>query len=328
MSRKRILVTGAAGFIGAELMRSLDQQGHEVIGIDNLSPYYSPSMKECHIQTLGINSKIQIFDICDLAKLKDFFELNHPQIVIHLAAQGGVRASRTSPAPYLETNQDGFFKILKVSEDFGVEKFLYASSSSVYGNQSTGPFREDMALSAPKSLYALSKLSNEIIAREYPQKNTKRIGLRFFTVYGPWGRPDMAVFRMLASSILRLPFQLTAKPDVLRDFTYINDLVETVFSLIEHKELPDNDIFNVAGGHPSSLQSLISYLDHQGLNLEIVKLPTDPLDVNLTFGSVEKLKQFELSVPSTKLVEGLDGTLDWMQAMPPELIREWYEYSK
>jgi UDP-glucuronate 4-epimerase len=328
MEQRRILVTGAAGFIGAEVTKALGNLDFDVQGIDSYSGYYSRDMKESHVQNLGIKSKIQNIDICNLSLLENFFEKNRPEIVVHLAAQGGVRASRVSPSPYIDSNQNGFLNVLGLSERFGVEKFLYASSSSVYGDQLSGPFKEDMQLNAPKSLYALSKLSNEIIAREYPQTDMKRIGLRFFTVYGPWGRPDMAVFRIIASSLLNIPFQLTAQPTVLRDFTFVQDLVEAVVGFVIHNHLPPNEIFNVAGGNPDSLQNLISYLDKKGMGLDIVQNPSDPFDVNLTYGSIEKLERFGIKVPSTKLYSGLDSTLDWMTGIPLKLLREWYEYSR
>jgi UDP-glucuronate 4-epimerase len=328
MSQMKILVTGAAGFIGAELTKALIDHGFEVLGVDNYSEYYSRSMKELHVKALGIDSRVQCLDICDLDELKKFFERYRPELVLHLAAQGGVRASRSSPSPYLDSNQKGFFNVLQMSEEFEVQKLLYASSSSVYGNQTSGPFKEDMQLTAPKSLYALSKLSNEIIAREFPQHDMKRIGLRFFTVYGPWGRPDMAVFRILASSLLGLQFELTAQLSVLRDFTFVQDLIATVLSFVNHTNLPMNDVFNIAGGQPDSLQNLFSYLDIKGMKLDFIEHPSDPLDVNLTYGSTEKLRRFDLKVPSTKLYTGLDATLDWMEKIPPAKLREWYEHSK
>jgi UDP-glucuronate 4-epimerase len=328
MRDKRILVTGAAGFIGAELVKDLLNQDFEVLGVDSFSSYYSPKMKMSHLDSLNIGRSVISADVADHQQMKKLFSSFRPEVVLHLAAQGGVRASRHTPEPYLDSNQSGFLNILRLCEAYEVQKLLYASSSSVYGNQQMGPFKEDMLISAPQSLYALSKLSNEIIAGGLPVKNTRRIGMRFFTVYGPWGRPDMAVFRLLASARLGLTFKLTAETSVLRDFTFVGDLVQTVSDLIGIDVVDNHEIFNVAGGHPFPLQDVISFLDQKNTAIQIEKCDIDPLDVKLTFGSIEKLTRYGVSVPSTRLQEGLQATWEWLDKISRDDLREWYEFAK
>lgn len=319
-------MTGAAGFIGAELVKDLLNQDFEVLGVDNFSPYYSPNMKSSHLESLNIGQSVISADVNNHLEMTKMFISFRPEIVLHLAAQGGVRASRHTPEPYLDSNQSGFLNILRLCEAYEVQKLLYASSSSVYGNQEIGPFKEDMPLAAPQSLYALSKLSNEIIAGGLPVHNTKRVGMRFFTVYGPWGRPDMAVFRLLVSAKLGLVFKLTAETSVLRDFTFVGDLVRTISDLIKIESVNSHEIFNIAGGHPFPLQDVISFLDKKELPIEIEKMGVDPLDVKLTYGSTQKLSNYNVSVPDTTLQTGLQATWDWLETIPKESLREWYEF--
>jgi UDP-glucuronate 4-epimerase len=323
----KVLVTGAAGFIGGHVSNHLANLGHEVIGFDNFSPYYSPLMKRAHLSNIS-RLQMEEIDISNQELVSQRFQEISPDFVIHLAAQGGVRASRTSPLPYLAANQIGFLNVLQASENAGVRKFIYASSSSVYGEGLIAPFKEDALLPAPKSLYALSKLSNENIARNLPSKNTQRIGLRFFTVYGPWGRPDMAVFRLLASSLLGKDFVLTADLEVKRDFTYVSDVAMTISSLIESERPLQCEIFNVAGSHPYSLSQLFTLLESYKLLPTIVKSNADLMDVTLTHGSIAKLNEFNLSVPDTTLDEGILETWKWIQSVNPNDLRDWFEYSK
>jgi UDP-glucuronate 4-epimerase len=325
----KVLITGAAGFVGGNLAALLKSKNIDVKGVDSFSGYYSREMKNIRIAGLGISDLITNFDITSHAKLEELLNAYKPNTVIHLAAQGGVRASRIDPSPYIASNQQGFLNVLELSERHGVQKFIYASSSSVYGDQAIAPFREDAMLSAPKSLYALSKLSNEIVASHFPGKGMQRIGLRLFTVYGPWGRPDMAIFRLLASYKLGEKFQLTANLSVLRDFTFVDDASQTIFDLMTSKSFNDkNEILNIAGGKPYSLQDLLDALKAQGIEPVIEKREHDPLDVNLTHGSTKKLAGVGLSVPNTSLADGLRKTIKWMESQSSENIRTWYEYSK
>ncbi len=320
----KILVTGAAGFIGGEVLSSLSKSGFEVLGIDNFSPYYNVGMKQKKLQDLGLTELVQDVDITSREQLLSVFKTFNPTHVVHLAAQGGVRASKADPLPYLQTNQLGFLNMLEISEGVGVKKFIYASSSSVYGDNTIAPFRESSLLSAPKSLYALSKLSNEIIASYLPQSETQRIGLRFFTVYGPWGRPDMAIFRLLANSLLKKPFYLTADLNVKRDFTFVADVSRIIQELIGHeRKFSEPLILNVAAGKPYSLLELFNLLDSVGIPVEKIDTAPDPLDVKMTNGCTEKLELYGLTVPKTSLQTGITQTYEWMLRQDLEELRTW-----
>lgn len=324
-SSKRVLITGAAGFIGGELLSDFHKAGYEVLGIDNFSPYYSPQMKEAHLQSNSVKHLVKSVDITDRKKLTAIFSDFQPHVVLHMAAQGGVRSSRTDPTPYLTTNQLGFFNLLEISENSNVTKFIYASSSSVYGDLESGPFEESRALGAPKSLYAASKYSNELIAKYLPSPSgMNRIGLRFFTVYGPWGRPDMAVFRLLSSSILGREFKLTASMDTMRDFTFVSDVSRFVVSLCKTTEdgLP-SDIFNVACGNPYSMRELFETLDKLGIQLDVKLDVVDELDVKLTHGSTLKIQRSGLHVPNTSLKVGIEQTLSWFSGLDKRDIESW-----
>lgn len=321
----RILITGSAGFIGSNLFQFLSKGTNTLLGIDNYSKYYSPHMKRSRSNALGVQN-LDI-DISNYAALKPAIVEFMPTHVIHLAAQGGVRASKSDPLPYIQANQQGFLNLLTISEDIGVEKFIYASSSSVYGDGLKPPFKEDDILPTPKSLYALSKLSNELVAKHLPKKSTQRIGLRFFTVYGPWGRPDMAVFRLLASTRLEQAFELTAAGDVVRDFTFVDD-VSRVISQIMVKGSIDTEpaIYNVAASKPWSLNDLFEITSQLGISPRIITSGADSLDVQITHGSVEKLKSDNIQVPDTSLQSGIEQTWKWIKDQDLGDLRSWFEY--
>lgn len=325
----RVLVTGASGFIGGNLMNTLIDKGVDVIGIDNYSTYYAPSMKYAHVKAAGLTNYIHEVDICDQVNLDKILKDFQPTDVIHLAAQGGVRASKTDPVPYLQTNQTGFLNVLNAAERVGAKKFLFASSSSVYGDGTEAPYKESELLSAPKSLYALSKFSNELISKHLPIKQTQRIGFRFFTVYGPWGRPDMAVFRLLASSLLNERFKLTASTSVMRDFTYVDDVSRVITHAISSdSHFVESELFNIAGGSPFTLDQLFQIMSELNISIEIDEAPIDPLDVKMTHGSVLKLEKNDLPVPSTPLRIGIAQTWDWMKKIDKKELRAWFEYSQ
>ena len=320
----KILVTGAAGFIGGNLLSSLQEKGISSLGIDSFTNYYSPDMKEKRINQLKISEIIKRVDISNEDELRGAFNEFKPTHVVHLAAQGGVRASKIDPKPYLSSNQVGFLNTLSMSEEMGVEKFIYASSSSVYGDGVKAPFKESDQISAPKSLYALSKLSNELIAKYLPIRNTERIGLRLFTVYGPWGRPDMAVYRLLASSLLNRDFKLTAAQDLKRDFTFVDDVSKVILEISSSnsKEVSSN-VFNVAGGKPYSMSELLIILENLGLNIKVNQKSQDELDLNLTHASTEKIKKFGFTVPETSLKSGVEQTWRWINSQSKNDISKW-----
>lgn len=324
----RILITGSAGFIGSNVLKKFKDLGLPVWGIDNYSNYYAHSMKTQREFEMGLKGVTIDADISDRAQLVRVFEKVMPTVVINLAAQGGVRASRINPAPYLLSNQVGFLNLIEISNMFEVSKFIYASSSSVYGDSKLAPFKESSELPAPKSLYALSKISNEIVARDYSSPRMKKIGLRFFTVYGPWGRPDMAIFRILASVRLQKEFVLTASPDVMRDFTFVNDVSDVIEYLTRNDATQgEHQVINVAGGNPYSLAQLFTILEGMGLKLNIRMGDADSLDVKLTHASVDKLKSLSIPVPSTSLAQGVERTFDWLRNIDDAKLSEWFDYN-
>lgn len=282
-------------------------------------------MKRSRSNALGVQN-LDI-DISNYVTLKSALVEFMPTHVIHLAAQGGVRASKTDPEPYIQANQQGFLNLLTISEDIGVEKFIYASSSSVYGDGLKPPFKEDDILPTPKSLYALSKLSNELVAKHLPKKSTQRIGLRFFTVYGPWGRPDMAVFRLLASTRLEQAFELTAAGDIMRDFTFVDDVTRVITQILSNLSIDaEPAIYNVAASKPWSLNDLFEITSQLGINPRIIISGADSLDVQITHGSVEKLKSDNIQVPNTSLQSGIEQTWKWIKDQELSDLRSWFEY--
>ena len=328
-SNPRIIVTGSAGFIGSNLMSALIASKIEVLGIDNFSPYYSVKMKHMRQLQFGIEKHTNKIDINNKSDLLDIFQRFKPNIVINLAAQGGVRASKKNPRPYLESNQIGFLNLLEASSLHGVKKFIFASSSSVYGNHQKPPFQENYELPSPKSLYALSKISNELIAKNFVDSEMAITGLRFFTVYGPWGRPDMAIFRLIASSILNQPFELSASLDVMRDFTFVDDVSKVILSLIHRSDSPQRyEVFNVAGGRPYTLNNLLQILKTRNYELSLNEVGRDEADVNVTHGSTEKLAHNKLPIPDTTLEIGIDKTINWIEKIEKKYIAEWFNFSR
>jgi UDP-glucuronate 4-epimerase len=263
---------------------------------------------------------VKISDISDFAEMESIYKAFNPDIVINLAAQGGVRASQLDPMPYIIGNQLGFFNLLQLNNKYNVKLFLYASSSSVYGDGLIPPFSEDSKLPAPKSLYAASKLSNELMAEYFPSDSGPRIGLRFFTVYGPWGRPDMAVSRLVSSGLAGKKFVLTANSTLKRDFTFIDDLNSSIIGIINNKNLDavNNQILNIACESPRSMGELINIGVELGLNLDVLQGKLNNTDVNMTHGSTKKLKSLGISTPDTSLETGLTKTIEWMKTLSDE----------
>jgi UDP-glucuronate 4-epimerase len=325
----RILVTGAAGFIGGNLLSTLKNANLEYKGVDSFSTYYSPDMKLAHIASLNLENDVIGMDINARTELQNLFRGFQPSHVVHLAAQGGVRASRNDPWPYLSTNQIGFQNIVELCEEYSVKKLLYASSSSVYGQGLNPPFKESDNLPMPRSLYALSKLSNEIVAGNFPTKSTQRIGMRFFSVYGPWGRPDMAVFRILASNLLKKDFKLTANKELIRDFTYVQDVSNTIVALLNSEiSKAKHEILNIAGSKPETLATLFKITEELGYPAKIVQDTSDPMDVSITHASVSKLEKWNIAAPQTPLKIGIGNTIDWIKTLEPEVLSAWYESIK
>lgn len=327
----RILVTGAAGFIGANLSARLSRSGCHVLGIDNFSDYYSPELKRLRVKEFlepeGV--KIEEIDLTDLKPTKSVIERYKPDTVIHLAAQPGVRTPLAKSDAYIQNNLVSFSNVIQSSVEVEVANFLYASSSSVYGNSLDIPYSEDNKSIVPISIYGATKLANEILTPAYiAGSNTKARGMRFFTVYGPWGRPDMAYFRVIDGALNGNKFTKFGSGEVKRDFTYIDDITSMIESLAtELTTRPSgfSDIVNIGGGKPHSLNDLIEVISQQiDGKIDVSEVGHNPTDTNFTSADVGKLVSLTGSKPEINLEEGVLRTIAW--ARKPEIsqnLQRW-----
>lgn len=322
----RILVTGAAGFIGFHLARRLLSEGYLVYGIDNLNDYYDVRLKEARLEILNQSEHFTFRkgNIADEQFIKEVFSQFEPDIVVNLAAQAGVRYSIENPGSYMESNVMGFYQILEAcrhSYDEGkhpVKHLLFASSSSVYGNQKKVPFSVSDSVDHPISLYAATKKSNELMA--YTYSHLYRIpstGLRFFTVYGPYGRPDMAYFGFSEKIMADEPIKIFNNGDLCRDFTYIDDIVEGVVRMLGNppqlnEEGDPYKVYNIGNNKPEKLMDFIHELEVQlGKEAKKEYYPMQPGDVYQTYADVEELMKDFGYKPSTSLKEGLHSFAEW-----------------
>lgn len=318
----RVLVTGAAGHIGAEVVKKLSESNTSVLGIDSFTDFYSVDMKKHRIDALGIKEKVQLGDIADSTLLDNVFSEFKPTHVINLAARAGVRSTWDQFHLYNHSNVVGFQTILETAVRHQVQHFLFASSSSVYGEGLTPPYSEDSQLGIPKSYYALTKIANEISAKA-ASAVMKTTGLRFFTVYGPWGRPDMATLQFIAAGLLDRPATLTGNLSVKRDFTYVSDAAQVVIDLLDRQGGENFEILNVAGGRPQSLSDLIQILTEEGLEFGLNSGTLSSLDVPLTHGSTEKLSEFVPQTPQVSLNEGIHQVIVWAKSVDPRDLSTW-----
>lgn len=318
---KTVFITGVAGFIGRALAESLLNQGINVIGIDNLNDYYTPQLKLDRLKTLEIFPNF-IFEKIDISHENNLFNfaLNHEfNIIIHLAAQAGVRYSLNHPNVYTNSNLVGMANILELTRLLK-KPLIFASSSSVYGHIKETPFKETMQTDCPVSYYAATKKSNEIMAYSYSHLyQLPIIALRFFTVYGEYGRPDMAAWLFTESILNNKPIQLFNQGELWRDFTYINDIVMGIIELIKHpinlneysNQVPF-EIYNIGNHQPVLLKEFISTLEILlNKNAEKVLLPMQDGDVYMTYADTEKLKKKTGFSPKTQLKDGLKNFVDW-----------------
>jgi len=323
-----ILVTGAAGFIGYHLCTRLIAQGHQVTGIDNLNPYYDLKLKHTRLDALlelpGF--AFSQIDISQRDELEEVFRSCEPTLVVNLAAQAGVRYSIDHPESYISSNIVGFFNVLEMCRQFNPKCLLYASSSSVYGENSKVPFEEDDRVDLPSSLYAVTKRTDELMAYNYHKIHAvNSIGMRFFTVYGPLGRPDMAYYQFLNRYFAGEPIHIYDDPgfphDMYRDFTYVDDVVYSIVGLMfSHaiKDFSGHEIINIGNNHPERLAVFINVLESSlaasiGHSVQFTKV-FDGLakgDVNHTYASVTKLTEIIGSPKSTSLQTGLQHFSDW-----------------
>lgn len=315
----KILVTGVAGFIGCETALAFLKDGHEVIGIDNLNDYYSPKLKRDRLAR--IPSERFSFVECSLSdkeKLLRLFKDNSFDVVVNLAAQAGVRYSLVNPQSYVDSNITGFLNILECARAYPPKHLVYASSSSVYGRNTETPFRTTDRVEKPSSLYAATKRSNELMAETYHHLFLLNLtGLRFFTVYGPWGRPDMSPWLFADAITHGRPIKVFNNGKMMRDFTYIDDIVEGIrriaYDGTEKKE-PLNRLYNIGRGEPVKLMDFIATLEKNfGRVAEKIMMPMQPGDVEITWADTEALERDIGYRPGVSLEEGIARFAEWFK---------------
>ena len=315
--KKRILITGAAGFIGFYASKRYLSADYEVMGLDSLNSYYDPNLKSIRLNELRDfdNFIFNALDLKDLDQLKEVFSSFKPEIVIHLAAQAGVRYSLINPQSYLDSNVVAFYNILECIKLIDLKKFVFASSSSVYGNSLNVPYAEVDDTSNPVSLYAATKKSNEVLAYSHAfNNNIPTIGLRFFTVYGPYGRPDMAYFKFadLISSNKKMVIYNEGK--MSRDMTYIDDIVQGITQAVKFNEFTTDvpfEIFNLGNNSPVSTWKLVKYIEKYFEIKAEYTFEDSPIEVTETWANISKSKKLLDFEPSTKFEKGMDTFLEW-----------------
>jgi UDP-glucuronate 4-epimerase len=324
----RYLVTGAAGFIGSHVSHRLLDDGHDVVGLDNLNDYYDVTLKEARLARLTPRGgfTFERLDIADRDAMPRFFERIRPEVVINLAAQAGVRYSLKNPHAYVDANLTGFINVLEGCRHTGVKHLVYASSSSVYGANTTLPFSVSDSVDHPVSLYAATKKANELMAHTYSHLfQLPTTGLRFFTVYGPWGRPDMALFLFTRAILAGEPIDVFNHGAMQRDFTYVDDIVEGVVrvarfvpSEVNVPPVPNVSsrapyrVYNIGNHDPIPLLDMIATLE-QALGRKAVKrmMPLQPGDVPATYADVDDLHRDVDFAPRTPLKVGIERFVEW-----------------
>lgn len=328
----KILVTGAAGFIGFHLVRRLIEQGNEIIGIDNLNDYYPVSLKYARLRECGIDENKIIqghvvesskyakyrfirMDIEDKESIQNIFAIERFDIIVNLAAQAGVRYSIENPYTYVRSNIIGFLNLLEAARLNQVKHFVYASSSSVYGGNITVPFSENDRVDNPVSIYAATKKSDELMAHVYSKLyNLPTTGLRFFTVYGPWGRPDMAPMLFTHAILTGEPIKVFNNGNLSRDFTYIDDIIEGVIRVIDNIPIVSvpAEIYNIGCGHPVQLMDFIHTLENTlGKKAQMIMLPMQKGDVYTTYADTSRLEQAIGYKAKTELKQGIEIFVAW-----------------
>lgn len=326
-----VLVTGAAGFIGYHLAERLLREGRRVVGLDNLNDYYNVSLKRARLAELAKHPGFTFaeVDLADMPALKTLFDEHRFALVHHLAAQAGVRYSLTNPHVYVRSNLDGFVNILECCRHGGVKHLVYASSSSVYGATTKMPFSVHQNVDHPVSLYAATKKANELLAHSYAHLYRLPVtGLRFFTVYGPWGRPDMAVYLFTKAILAGQPIDVFNNGEMQRDFTYVDDIVEAVARVGEHPATPNAAwsgaepdsatssapyrLYNIGNNAPVKLMRLIEVIE-QATGKTALKnfLPMQPGDVPATYADVDDLARDVGFAPKTPIETGIARFVDW-----------------
>ena len=328
----KVLITGSAGFIGYHLVNRLLQRGDEVTGIDCINDYYDIDLKYCRLLASGIvrdqieygryvssvtddNYRFVKLDLSDAQGLKRLFEKNDFDVVINMAAQAGVRYSLVNPSTYIDSNVTGFLNVLECCRNYGIKRLLYASSSSVYGLNSKIPFSTNDKVDRPISLYAATKKSNELMAHAYSHLfNIHTTGLRFFTVYGPWGRPDMALFTFTKAISEGRPIHIYNNGDMRRDFTYVDDIIEGVIRAVDKpSEVPNlYNIYNIGRGESVSLMEFVKEIEKNlGIEAEKKYYPMQDGDVSDTWADITEIQHQLNYKPKTSISEGIEKFIRW-----------------
>ncbi|MGN7387435.1 NAD-dependent epimerase [Sporosarcina sp. SAFN-015] len=330
----KVLITGSSGFIGFHLSEKLLSMGLEVVGVDNMNNYYETSLKEARLEKLIHHKCFKFYhtDLVDREKVQTVFSENEIDIVINLAAQAGVRYSIENPYVYIDSNIVGFINVLEMCRQHKVKQLIYASSSSVYGANTTLPFSVHDTIDHPLSLYAATKKANELMAHTYSSLyKLPTTGLRFFTVYGPWGRPDMALFKFTKNIIEGKPIDIYNNGNMMRDFTYVDDIVESISRLLHKPAMPNPNwsgenpdpgtsyapyrVYNIGNSSPVNLMDFISAIEEK-LGKVAVKnfMPLQEGDVPATYANVDDLYQEIDFKPKTSIKDGVDKFVDWYLA--------------
>jgi UDP-glucuronate 4-epimerase len=340
----KILVTGTAGFIGMHLVKKLLSEGENVVGIDNINDYYDVNLKFARLEQTGISREAENYNISiqssiypdyrfirmnleDKEQVNKLFNIESFDLVVNLAAQAGVRHSIDNPEVYIQSNIIGFFNILEACRHYNVKRLIYASSSSVYGNNSKVPFSEDNNVDHPISLYAATKKSNELLAYTYSHLyGIQTVGLRFFTVYGPWGRPDMAYFKFVKKILCNEPIEVYNNGNLERDFTYIDDIIEGVMRIIESLDKLQNNrtsgslfnnevlhrIYNIGNSIPIPLLDFIEAIENTlGEKAKLIMVNMQMGDVHKTWADISCLKKDLGYKPDTVIEKGIKRFTDW-----------------
>ncbi|MBK7457515.1 MAG: NAD-dependent epimerase [Betaproteobacteria bacterium] len=330
----KILITGAAGFIGSTAALRLLARGDEVVGLDNLNDYYSVQLKEDRLARLTPHERFRFvkMDVADRAGMERLFAEERFDRVIHLAAQAGVRYSLVNPQAYVDSNVVGFMNVLEGCRHTKVQHLVYASSSSVYGGNTRMPFSEHDSVDHPVSMYAATKKANELMAHTYSHLfGLPTTGLRFFTVYGPWGRPDMALFLFTKAILEGRPIDVFNHGRMQRDFTYVDDIVEGVVRVLDRVATPNADyraespdpatsnvpfrIFNIGNHHPVPLLDYIGCVEQAlGMKAEMNLLPLQDGDVPATYADVDALRDWVGFTPATDIRTGIGRFVEWYRA--------------
>jgi len=315
ISNKSFLVTGSAGFIGFHVAGSLLGRGAKVIGLDNYNDYYSPALKRDRDRELRNHPNFFSVegDLADFAALAALFEEHRPQRICNLAAQAGVRYSLINPFAYQKANLEGFLNLLELAKRYEVERFVYASSSSVYGGLTKMPFSEEQRVDTPISLYAATKKANELMAHTYTHLfGLPTVGLRLFTVYGPWGRPDMAMWLFTEAMLAGRPIKVFNFGRMERDFTYIGDVVQGIEASLMAPGLKPYEIFNIGNHRCEHLSRVISLLETQlGVIARQELLPMQPGDVPATFADISRAQAKLGFAPTTPIDAGIPRFIKW-----------------